>query len=206
MARRKPAAPEIEDFAPELPERRAGAKVFAEIASRSKSFRQAREVLHRVRAVPTIFPAFDWKVRVGGCPIDRVIMIHGPSGKGKTKFANGLGLSFLRRGHMYALIDAECTTPLPWLEPDFGRYADAAQFIASRPDTYEQAVDDVRKIATGLAEARAAKKVPADTTCLFVVDSIGKLVPQDIQDRVKKHAAESEKGSIDGYSGAAGMI
>jgi RecA/RadA recombinase len=202
MSRKKP----VEEIAPELPSRRPGARVFAEIASRSKSFRQAREVLRRVRAVPTIFPAFDWKTRVGGCPIDRVMMIHGPSSAGKTQFANGLGLSFLRRGHAYALVDAECTTPIPWLETMMGAYADDPAFFASRPESYEQAVDDVRRTALGIAEARDKKKLHADTTCLFVVDSIGKLVPLDIQEKIRKHAAESEKGSIDGFSGAAGMI
>jgi|ERR1019366_3774349 RecA/RadA recombinase len=206
MARRKPAAPEIEDFAPEVPERRAGAKVFAEIASRTKGFRQAREVLHKVRAVPTIFPDVDFKIRVGGWPIDRVGMVHGPSGEGKTTFAHGLGLSFLRRGHMYALIDAECTTPHPWLQALLGQYANDPRFIASRPDCYEQGVDDVSKIAYGVAEARDKKKIPEDTTCLFVVDSIGKLVPKDIQEKIRKFAAESKDGSIDGYRGAAGMI
>src|ERR1019366_9505827 len=206
MARRKPAAPEIEDFAPEVPERRAGAKVFAEIASRTKGFRQAREVLHRVRAVPTIFPALDHKVRVGGWPIDRVAMVHGPSAAGKSLLTLGLGLSFLRRGHAFAFIDAECSTPDPWLEMMLGRYADDPAFYGSRPASYKQAVDDVRKVAEGIAEARDKKKLPPDTTCLFVVDSIGKLAPLDIQEKIRKFAAESEKGSVDGFSGAAGMI
>jgi|SRR5882672_84518 len=206
MARRRPPVETVEAFAPVVPDKRPGAKVFAEIAKSSKSFRQAREVLRRVRAVPTIFPGVDFKIRVGGWPTDRVAMVHGPSGQGKTNFANGIGLSFLRRRHMYALIDAECTTPAPWLETMLGRYVDDAGFIAARPDSYEQAVDDVRRIALGLAEARDKGKVDADTTCLFVVDSIGKLVPLDIQEKIRKFAAESKDGSVDGYRGASGMI
>lgn len=192
-------------FAP-LEPKRPEAKVFAEIAGRSKGFRPARQVLRRVRAVPTIFPAVDYRLRVAGWPIDRTAFIHGPSIAGKTTFANGLGLSFLRRSHMYALMDAEHTTPIPWLETLFGEYADDPRFIASRPASYEQAVDDVRRISQGVAEARAKGRIPPETTCLFVVDSIGKLVPLDIQEKIRKHAAESDKGSVDGYSGAAGMI
>lgn len=190
----------------EAPLKRPEMAAFGEIAARSKSFRPAREVLRRVRAVPTIFPAVDWKLKVGGWPIDRVAFVHGPSIAGKTTFLNGLGLSFLRRGHMYAFVDAECTTPIPWLETLYGPYADDPRFIASRPESYEQAVDDVRRISHGVAEAREKGRIPKDTTCLFGVDSIGKLTPRDIQEKIRKHVAESKDGSVDGYRGAAGMI
>lgn len=182
------------------------ADAFAQIAARSKSFRQAREVLRRVRAVPTIFPCVDYKLRVGGWPLDRIAFVHGPSAAGKTMFLHGLGLSFLKRGHMYCPIDGERTTPFPWLETLFGEYASSSRFIASRPESYEQAVDDVRHMCTGLAEMREKGRVPKNTTCLFAVDSIGSLVPMDIQAKIRKHAAESKDGSVDGYKGAAGMI
>lgn len=123
-----------------------------------------------------------------------------------TLFAHGLGLSFLRRGHMYCLIDAEFTTPIPWMETLFTEHVNNAGFIASRPKSYEQAVDDVRKVAEGVADARAKGKLPAETTALFVVDSIRKLVPEDIQARIKKLGAEGEKGSVDGFSGASGRM
>ncbi len=203
--RRVAESPGPADLVPDKA-RRPEAKAFAEIAAKSKSFRPAREVLRRVRAVPTIFPVLDWKLRVGGWPIDRTAFIHGPSGEGKTTCLNGLGLSFLQRGHLYALVDAEMTTPHPWLAAQFGEYADDPRFIASRPESYEQAVDDVRRVALGVAEAREKGRIPKDTTCLFGVDSLGKLVPQDIQEKIKKHAAETKDGSVDGYRGASGMI
>lgn len=201
-SRREPSAA---DLAPETP-RRPEAKVFAEIAARSKSFRPARETLRRVRAVPTIFPDYDRKTRVGGHPVDRVTVVHGPSSHGKTVFTHGLGLSFLRRGHLYCPIDAEMTTPIDWVETLLGEHADNPAFLASRPKSYEQAVDDVRRVAEGVADARAKGKLPPETTCLFAVDSIRKLVPEDIQARIKKLGAEGEKGSVDGFSGAAGRM
>ena len=206
MARtRRVAEPSPADLAPGKA-RRPEAKAFAEIAAKSKSFRPAREVLRRVRAVPSIFPSVDRATRVGGWPIDRIAVVHGPSAAGKTLFAHGLGLSFLRRGHMYCLLDVEMTTPQPWMETLFGEYADNPAFIASRPKTYEQAVNDVRKVAEGVAEQREKGRLPPDTTALFVVDSIRKLVPEDIQARIKKLGAEGEKGSVDGFSGAAGRM
>jgi RecA/RadA recombinase len=186
--------------------RNARASIFAEIAGRSKSFRPARETLKRVRAVPTIFPDVDRKAKVGGWPIDRVAVVHGPSTAGKTTFVHGLGLSFLRRGHIYCYVDAELTTPISWLETLFGAYADDDRFFASRPTSYERAVDDVRKVARGLQKAREDGKVDPDTTCLFVIDSIRKLVPEGILERIKKMGAEGDDGSVDGFSGAAGRM
>ena len=207
MARTRRTAEEqsAADVAPQKV-RRPAASAFAEIAARSSSFRPARETLRRVRAVPTIFPWLDWRTRVGGWPIDRISVVHGPSAAGKTLLAHGLGLSFLKRGSMYCLIDAEQTTPQSWMETLFGQHADNPAFVASRPKTYEQAVNDVRRMAEGLAEMRDKGKVPPDTTALFVVDSIRKLVPEDIQARIKKLGAEGEKGSVDGFSGAAGRM
>jgi recombination protein RecA len=203
---RKKLAETDEEIAPELPERRPGARVFAEIAKRSKIFRPAREVLRRVRAVPTIMTAVDYKLRVGGWPTDRVGVVHGPSGKGKTTFAQGVGLSFLKRGHAYRFVDAEMTTPSPWVEQLFGAYADDPAFMALCPDTFEQAMDGVRQDAEEQAELRDRGKLPKDTTCLYVVDSLGKLVPKDIQAQIDKVAADSKDGSADGMKGAAGMI
>lgn len=207
MARTRRVAeePGPADLVPGKP-RRPEAKAFAEIAAKSKSFRPAREVLRRVRAVPTIFPWLNWKTRVGGWPIDRVATIHGPSGFGKSLCAMGLGLSFVRREHMFFLCDAENTTPHNWTETLMGDYADDPRFLAMRPKSYEQAVDGVRRGAEGLAEAREKGRVAPDTTALFVIDSIRKLVPEDIQARIKKMGAQGAEGSVDGFSGAAGRM
>jgi hypothetical protein len=65
-------------------ERNARLAGFAEVAKGFKNFRHAREVLTRVRAVPTIFPQFDLLTKVGGLPIERFSLLHGPSGGGKA--------------------------------------------------------------------------------------------------------------------------
>jgi RecA/RadA recombinase len=186
--------------------RAVGLSAFGEVAKQFKAWRPAREVLTRVRAVPTIFPQVDHATRVGGWPIQRIHVIHGQSNHGKTVFSHGLGLSFLKRNHIYALVDAEMTTPITWLESLMGPYADANTFLAMRPKTYEQCVDDVRRLCNGIAEARVKGKIPPDTTALIVVDSIRKLVPDSILERIKKMGADSEKGSVDGYGGRAAQM
>lgn len=164
---------------------------FAEIADEFKSFRPASEVLKRVRAVPTIFPQFDHATKVGGLPIERFSLLHGPSAGGKTYWTIGLLLSFLMRNHLAVLIDAERTTPITWLEIAMGRYAKHPFFRAERPRTYEETVEKVRHFVNTLRKLREAGKVKEDTTALLVVDSIRKLIPKDQFARIMKEARKA---------------
>lgn len=193
--------------ASEVPEskqpRSPGLAALGELAGKFKAFRPAREVLTRVRALPTIFPWVDHATRVRGWPIERVTLAHGESNHGKTILAHGLGLSFLQCDGVYGLIDAEHTTPITWLESLFGPYADASSFLAMRPKTYESAVDETKRLCEGFAELREKGRVPPHATVFLVVDSVRKLLPEDILARVKRMGAEGEKGSVDGFGGRA---
>jgi recombination protein RecA len=159
----------------------------------------AAEVLSSVRSVPTVFPMFDRATRVGGYPIDRVNLVHGPSNHGKTAFTLGLGLSFLKRGHIYAHIDAEHTTPDSWIRKLYREQADNPGFIAKRPANYEDAIDSVQALADKLVDARAKGLVEEDTTALVVVDSVRKLMPKHLLEKIRKEGA-------DGLGGRAGQL
>lgn len=208
MARRKKEvvveeAPLSSLVEPRKNERLSG---LAAVALRFKAWKPAREVLTKVEAVPTIFPQFDRGTRVGGLPLARFTVVHGPSNNGKTVFTTGLGLSFLQRDHFFGLVDAENTTPIDWLEKLMGGYEDHPGFHAMRPSSYEETVDGVRSFLTQIGEAREKGEIPKETTGLVVVDSIRKLVPQNILAKILKAGAEGEKGSIDGMGGRAAQI
>lgn len=175
----------------------------AAVASRFSGWRPAREVLTRVRAVPTDLIQIDYATRCGGWPLERFVTLHGPSNEGKTMLCHGLGLSFLKRGHYYAFIDAEYTTPVEWLSKLMGAAADHPGFVAMRPRSFEQCVDDVRRFVTQVAAARAKGDLEEDVAGLIVVDSVRKLVPEELMSRISKTGASGDKGSVDGYSGRA---
>lgn len=178
----------------------------AKIAARFKGWAPARQVLTPVRAVPTRFPLYDRATRVGGHPIERVSLIHGPSGEGKTYFLSGLLDSFVAADHFAALVDAEMTTPVEgWLDKPgvMGGRADSPYFTAKRPESYEQTVDAVRSLVNVVAAARDAKELDPQTSALVVVDSIRKLVPENLMEKIAKQGAAGAKGSIDGYGGRA---
>lgn len=193
----------------------------AKVAGKSAAFRPARQVLKRVRAVPTIFPGSDNMMRVGGWPIDRVVTLHGPSGHGKTQFAVGIGLSFLQRAHFFKFIDAERTTPITWIEKLFADFTDHVGFSAMKPKTYEDAVAEVRTWSNAIGDGKAKNVLPSDMTGVVVVDSIGKLTPRGFFDKIARAIAEEDgekkgrrpntktvkiQGGTDGFGGRAGQI
>lgn len=130
-----------------------------------------------------------------------------------TEFALGLGLSFLKRGHFFGLADAERTTTDEWVRGLMGEVADHPGFSALPVTTYEQVRLSVRQYCETIAEARAKRELPEDTTGLIVVDSIRKLVPKRLFDELAKgEPKKGEKGRrrkdqhVDGYGGRAAQL
>lgn len=162
----------------------------AAVAEQFSSWRPAGEVLVPVRAVPTPHPLVDHITRVGGWPIERFALVHGPSNEGKTVFLHGLGLSFLQSGHFYAYIDAEYTTPSDWVTRLMAGFANHPGFRALRPKTYEATVDAVREFCDVLGNAKATGKLRPDTSALIVVDSLRKLVPAKLLAKLIAEGAE----------------
>lgn len=181
------------------------------VANAFQSFRPAREVLRVVRAVPTCFVQLDHATGVGGLPIERFMLVHGPSNEGKTAFVQGLMKSFLRREHFAMFIDAEQTTPITWTQELMGvALAGSDRFFAERPTTYENTVKHVREFLLTVDSERTAGRLDPDTSAIVVVDSLRKLVPEKIFDKIagetKKAANSKQLVGIDGMGGRAAQL
>jgi RecA/RadA recombinase len=160
---------------------------------------QAREVFVEVKSVPTCFIQFDRATRTGGMPLQRFCTLHGKSAHGKTIVANGLGWSFVQRGHYYLKIDAEFTDTIDWMTRLMGKDADSPLFRGMRPKNYEDTVDAVDAFGDWLVSARKAGNVPADQSAIIVVDSIAKLMPKALWAKISKEGAA-------GMGGRAGQL
>lgn len=169
------------------------------VVSLSKSFRPAAQVFKKVESIPTIFPQYDHALRVGGHPLGRISVIHGPSNHGKTTLGLGLGLSFLQAGSYFLHIDAEMTTPVDWLKKLMGSYADSDRFLGYHPETYEGTSDAVREFLTNLIKEKENGTIDQKTSALILVDSLRKLIPQNFFAKIAKKG--SEESGIDGFSG-----
>ena len=172
----------------------------AKLAESFSGWAPAGKVLTRVVARPTCFVQIDRATRVGGWPLQRIAIVHGPSNQGKTAFVHGLGLSFLRAGDLYGYVDAEYTTPEDWLVKLMKEHAASPGFVAMRPRSYEETVEAVRDLVTKLANAKRAGSIDPSTSALVVIDSIRKLVPENLLKKLLKG-----EGGIDGMSGRGAM-
>ena len=188
------------------------------VAGRFREWRPQEEVLLDVEAVPTCFPAYDVANGIGGHPVSRIVLVHGPSNEGKTAFELGLLASFLARGHFAGLGDAERTTPAKWVTTMLGGLAKSPGFVALPIRTYEQVRDAVRSMCEGVAEARVKREIPETTSAIIAIDSIRKLVPKKLFDELAKaekadgeekkakgRFAKKPKG-VDGYGGRAAQL
>lgn len=198
-------------------EGRSRLKALGKISASFGGWKPAHEVLHNVRAIPTIFPHVNAVSEIaGGWPIARVSLAHGESGDGKSKFGLGLGMSFLLDASVFGLVDAEQTTPFDWTAQLMGDVARSPGFVALRPRTYEETRAEVRRLCERVAEAREKREVDPRTTALVMVDSIRKLVPKNIWDELSAETAGKEKRArggrkpaargIDGMGGRAAQI
>lgn len=183
----------------------------------------ASQLIRKVEAVPTVFPLIDWRVGVGGFPISRITVIHGPSNMGKSTLCLGLIRSFLEAEQFVHYIDAERSTPKPFALTMIGEAFYSPLFTCPEEiGTYEQVRVNVRSWCESIAKARRSGNIPEDATGLVVVDSLRNLVPAGIFDELSKafkadvseaakkkpksrYSKSKDKG-IDGASGRAGQI
>lgn len=175
---------------------------FEKAASTFEGFKPASQILTKVRAVPTRFVSFDKGTRVKGLPLQRVIIVTGESAEGKTMFQLGCEDSFIDKCHFVLHVDAEMTTPITWCTKLMGEHAKSPGYYGLRPSTYEQASDRVRAFMNQVGELRAKGKVPDDTAGFVGVDSINRLAPKRLLDKLLKEGAED--AGLDGMGGAAG--
>lgn len=160
-----------------------------------------REVLTAVRAFPTIFPQLDVATRIGGWPLQRVCLLHGPSNHGKSACLHGLGLSALRAGGIYLLIDAEYTTDEVWLEKLMGPEIAHPGFRALHPRNYEETVERTRVALAAIIARKRTGQLDQDVPVMVGLDSLTKLVPTNLLAKLQK-----EEGGIDGAKGRGAMI
>lgn len=174
------------------------------IAKRMEGWHRPDQALVRIESVPTVFPWLDRELGIGGWPIARIGVIHGPAHHGKTTLLLGLLKSFLTRGHYAGFLDAERTADEAWMKTMLQKFALDPRFFARRPKSFEHAVDLCRSFCRTLEDARKAGDVPPETRGILALDSLSKLVPQNLLDDLSKKGAE-EVG-VDGFSGAAGRM
>ncbi len=166
------------------------------VAKAFTGFRPASETLTAVCAVPTIFIQYDHGTKVGGHPTERISLLHGPSGEGKTYFTLGQIRSFLLHTNPTLFVDAERTTDKGFAKLAVAELLDNPLFFYERPDTYESVVTMVRKWCNIVKGLRDNGELHKDACGLIVIDSIRKLVPEDQWNKILQLTKQTGKEKV----------
>jgi recombination protein RecA len=153
------------------------------------------------RAVPTIIRSFNRATAVGGVPLSNVLLLHGPSGGGKTAFAMALIASFQRVGGLAALVDAEHAAETQvW----FPRLVDTSRcaYYGRAPEkhlapwTYEEIVGSCDRLIERFRDGKKEGRIGPSVPLIVVVDSISKMVPASLLKRLKQKGGEGLSSGV----------
>lgn len=178
-------------FPPARPEPQAIDR-YIDAAGAIEGWAPAAEVLDTITSVRTCFPDFNRAVRVGGLPVRRIHTIHGPTHGGKTAFVLGLVRSFVDMGYLAGYVDAEHALGKEFATEVVADLQTRRNFLAVRPDDYEQTI---ARVDSFLAKAAVVRKSYPEAKSILVVDSINKLVPKRELEKVLKQGQINEAGA-----------
>lgn len=142
------------------------------------------------RIVPTLLTSYNRAMGIGGHPLGCLTLVHGPEQVGKTVLALAIAESLRRHGHPSFIYDTEFAGEREWysaITPKSGykRTGDLDEFIG-----------DVQTTIDNLQEGKKAKKkadrIPEEVGCVFVCDTLTKLMPANIIEKVKKDGIDRQ--------------
>lgn len=177
--------------------------MFAAMAEGSKRARRMSEV-ETFKIVPTNFVGFNRATQVGGAPLSCVWLLHGPSMGGKTAFACGLIKSFQAAGGLPLFVDAELAADTKRWFRSLGVDPSRCLYVGRtgeeevvNPLTYEEIVEEVDGAIARYQKGKKEGTIRKDVPLLIVVDSISKMVPQDLLKKLeKKDGGKALRGGV----------
>jgi len=144
--------------------------------------------MDEVRYVPTLFTGYNRATGIGGHPLRRVTLVHGPEQVGKTVFAMVVAESLRVAGHLSFVFEVEWAAEKSW----YGLIT--PQSWLGRPITLDELRDQINKALANLMEGKKARKkaerIPKEVGCVFVVDTLNVLWPKSIKEKVEKEGIE----------------
>ena len=137
-----------------------------------------------IKYVPTLFTSYNRATGLGGHPFGRIALIHGPYQVGKSVLGLTIVESIRRKGHAAMVFDSEVAGEKEWysaITPKSGYK------VIENLDVLR---DDINSMMKRLERKKEKKLIPADTGCVFLVDTITKLLPKNILDKIEKEGID----------------
>ena len=132
------------------------------------------------KIVPTLLTSYNRAIGVGGHPLGCITLVHGPNQVGKSVLAMILAESLRQHDHISFIFDSEYAGEKEWysaITPKSGY---------KKIGSFDDLVANVNSMLRNLDEHKRKKNIPKDVGCCFVVDTITKLMPKEILDKMEK--------------------
>jgi RecA/RadA recombinase len=140
------------------------------------------------RVVPTMLTGFNRAVAVGGLPLGYITIVHGPNQTGKSVLALALAESVRKRGHVSMVFDTEFAGEKEW----YGAITPRSGY--KRTGNLNEMERSIRRMIKNLKKGKAAKKdrIPENIGCCFVIDTMTKLMPEELLKKIDEKGIEKQ--------------
>ena len=108
-----------------------------------------------------------------GMPVGRIVEMFGPESCGKTAIATNVMANAQRMGGLAVFMDHERS--FDYMQGESLGLRTDGQWVFKTPDTFENSVTTVIKLAKAVRESKA---IPEDAPIVVVFDSLASMVPQ----------------------------
>jgi len=136
----------------------------------------------------TMLTGYNRATGIGGHPRKRATVIHGPNQVGKSVLALALAESARRIGDAAVVFDTEYAGEREWynaISPKCGFH---------QPEDLDELFGKIQKMLDNLEKAKRSKskdsKLSKDVGCFFVVDTLTKLFPKNILEKIEKEGVD----------------
>lgn len=140
--------------------------------------------------VRTMFTSYNRATGIGGHPMRRLVLMHGPNQSGKSAMALGIAESLRRAGQIPIVFDTEFSAEKRW----YGELGMASEIPFKMVGVLDELVSKTQELFNKLVAARSAKRDKLDSSVgyCFVVDTITKLVPNEVLIKIEKEGISKQ--------------
>jgi RecA/RadA recombinase len=132
---------------------------------------------------PTLLTGYNRATGIGGHPLGRVMVVHGPNQVGKSVFAMIIGESLRRAGHVSKVDEVEWAAEKVWYN------LISPESILDRPRTLDDMRDTLNRMLDNLEKAKKARKkaerLPENVGLALIIDTLTMLWPKKILEKVE---------------------
>jgi len=132
--------------------------------------------------VPTKLTGYNRAMGIGGHPLGCFSLIHGPNQVGKSVLAMAIAESLRQAGFPSYIFDSEYAGEKEW----YSAITPRSKYM--RIANLDLLISNIQIMLTNLRKGKERKEnpIPKEVGCVFIVDTLTKLMPKEILEKLEK--------------------